>query len=203
MGELNFHMGVMKSGKSLGLLNTAEQLERGNHPILVMKPATDNRDGELITSRFGQLSRMPDIVFGEDERLDDMIRRQRVADAIPHYVRILIDEAQFATEEQVDQLLELAVEDDEKIDAYGLRVDFLNHLFEGSKRLIEVAHNVHEYLAVCRCGDDARTNARLIDGQFVFEGDSVAIEIGETTYEPLCIDCYLSEKRLAQITTNS
>ena len=107
---------------------------------------------------------------------------------------LLIDEAQFLTHEQVDQALEIAVLDDVPVLAYGIRTDFLTNGFPGSLRLLEIAHSLEELKTICRCGRKALFNARKLDGKFVFDGEQVAIDGVNVTYESLCPSCYLSER---------
>ena len=106
---------------------------------------------------------------------------------------LLIDEAQFLTEGQVDDLLRIAIEQDIPVLAYGIRTDFQTVAFPGSRRLLEIAHSLEELKTICRCGRKAIFNARKIDGRFIFDGDQVAIEQGEVIYESLCGSCYLEE----------
>ena len=106
---------------------------------------------------------------------------------------LLVDEAQFLTEGQVDDLLRIAIQEDVPVLAYGIRTDFQTVAFPGSRRLLEVAHSLEELKTICRCGRKAMFNARKIDGRFVFDGDQVAIDQGSVTYESLCGACYLDE----------
>jgi len=106
---------------------------------------------------------------------------------------LLIDEAQFLTSDQVDGLLRIALMDAIPVLAYGIRTDFQTVAFPGSRRLLEVAHSLEELKTICRCGRKAIFNARRIDGVFVFDGDQVAIDGEDVTYESLCGVCYLEE----------
>jgi thymidine kinase len=107
---------------------------------------------------------------------------------------LLIDEAQFLTRDQVDQALEIAVLDDVPVIAFGIRTDFLTNGFPGSLRLLEIAHSLEELKTICRCGKKAMFNARKVNGEFVFNGDQVAIDGEEITYESLCPSCYFRER---------
>jgi thymidine kinase len=106
----------------------------------------------------------------------------------------LIDEAQFLSRAQVDQALEIAVLDDVPVLAYGIRTDFLTNGFPGSLRLLEIAHSLEELKTICRCGRKAMFNARKMNGEFIFDGEQVAIDGDEVTYESLCAVCYFAEK---------
>ena len=83
--------------------------------------------------------------------------------------------------------------DDIPVLAYGIRTDFQTVAFPGSRRLLEIAHSLEELKTICRCGRKAIFNARRIDGRFVFDGDQVAIDGADVTYESLCGVCYLEE----------
>ena len=106
---------------------------------------------------------------------------------------LLIDEGQFLSSDQVDDLLRIALMDDIPVIAYGIRTDFQTVAFPGSRRLLEIAHSLEELKTICRCGRKAIFNARRIDGRFVFDGDQVAIDGVDVTYESLCGVCYLEE----------
>jgi len=105
---------------------------------------------------------------------------------------VLVDEAQFLTALQVDQLMEIALIDDVPVLAYGIRTDFRTVSFPGSRRLLEIAHSLEELKTICRCGRKAIFNARKVGESFVFDGDQVAIDSGGVTYESLCGQCYLA-----------
>ncbi len=76
---------------------------------------------------------------------------------------------------------------------YGIRTDFRTHAFPGSARLLEIAHSLEELKTICRCGRKAMFNGRKVDGNYVFDGDQVAIDGMSVTYESLCPACYLKE----------
>jgi thymidine kinase len=74
---------------------------------------------------------------------------------------------------------------------YGIRTDFQTAAFPGSRRLLEIAHSLEELKTICRCGRKAVFNGRLVGGEFVFDGEQVAIDGVEVTYESMCAKCYL------------
>jgi thymidine kinase len=125
------------------------------------------------------------------------VHRERVrAETGADVACLLIDEAQFLTSEQVDDLLRTVVEENVPVLAYGIRTDFQTRAFPGSARLMELAHSLEELKTICRCGRKALFNARLVGGRFVFEGDQVAIDElarDRVTYESMCAECYLRE----------
>jgi len=104
---------------------------------------------------------------------------------------VLVDEAQFLTRSQVDQLFEVAVLQEIPVICYGLRTDFQLNEFAGSARLLLMAHSIEELKTICKCGQKAVANGRKISGRFVFEGGQIAIEgEADVEYESLCGRCY-------------
>ncbi|OEI68594.1 thymidine kinase [Curtobacterium sp. ER1/6] len=200
MAKLYFRYGAMNSGKSTGLLQAAYNYEERGQRVLLAKPSVDTKGDREIVSRLG-VTRAVDVVFAPD---DDV--RAAVADAgatdpesarLDGMVRlvscVLVDEAQFLTPRQVDDLLRIAVLDDVPVLAYGIRTDFRTEAFPGSARLLEIAHSLEELKTICRCGRKAVFNPRKVDGRFVFDGSQVAIDGAGVTYESLCANCYLTE----------
>lgn len=194
MAKLHFKYGAMNSGKSDTLIKTAyNYIERGLS-IVTMKPSVDTKGDNRIVARAGA-ERVVDIIATPDTNVRQAMKDFTKQQGIDRLACVLIDEAQFLTEDQVDQLLEVAKLDNISVIAYGLRVDFRTELFPGSKRLLEVADNIEKLPTMCRCGNQAEFNCRKVDGAFVFEGDQVAIDgEGAVTYESLCGACYLKEK---------
>jgi thymidine kinase len=195
MAKLYFRYGAMNSGKSTALLQAAFNYEERGHQVLLAKPAIDTKGDRSIVSRLGVV-RDVDFTIDPDANVLDSFQQHRNR-AIEEHGRdvscLLIDEAQFLTSEQVEDLLRIALMDDIPVLAYGIRTDFQTVAFPGSRRLLEVSHSLEELKTICRCGRKAIFNARLIDGHFVFDGDQVAIDGAEVTYESLCGVCYLEE----------
>jgi len=163
--------------------------------VLLAKPEIDSKGEASIVSRLG-VSRPVDFTLaaGEDVRAAFMRQRERVIRETGKDVAcLLIDEAQFLDEGQVDDLLRVAIEEDVPVLAYGIRTDFQTVAFPGSRRLLEIAHSLEELKTICRCGRKAIFNARTVDGSFVFDGDQVAIDGVDVGYESLCAACYLEE----------
>ena len=204
MAKLYFRYGAMNSGKSTALLQAAYNYEERGQHVLLAKPRIDTKGADEITSRLG-VTRPVDFLIESDDNLRDLFgeHRSRVQhrhdelaglDRAPADVAcLLVDEAQFLSKEQVDDLLRIAVMDGVPVLAYGIRTDFLTHAFPGSRRLLDLAHSLEELKTICRCGRKALFNGRLADGKFVFDGDQVAIDGVEVTYESLCAECYLRE----------
>ena len=207
MAKLYFRYGAMNSGKSTGLLQTAYNYEERDQRVLLLKAVVDTKGEDSVVSRLG-VSRRVDLLVDADDDLRALVHQRALSGARP--VRdedgvpreavtlrevldcVLIDEAQFLTALQVDQLMEIALIDDVPVLAYGIRTDFRTVSFPGSRRLLEIAHSLEELKTICRCGRKAIFNARKVGEAFVFDGDQVAIDSGDVTYESLCGQCYLA-----------
>lgn len=210
MAKLYFRYGAMNSGKSTSLLQAAYNYEERGQRVLLAKPAIDTKGAGQIESRLG-VTRDVDFLIGPDDSVRELFRAQRErvqaddalipGDATPDVACLLVDEAQFLTGPQVDDLFRIAVEDGIPVMAYGIRTDFRTEAFPGSRRLLEIAHSLEELKTICRCGRKALFNGRVIGGRFVFDGDQVAIDAATAaikdehfvTYESLCGACYLEE----------
>lgn len=179
----------MNSGKSTALLQAAYNYEERGQDVLLAKPQSDTKGATKIVSRLG-VEREVDFLVAPDEGMRNAFYAARGTAPI---ACLLIDEAQFLTRDQVDDLLRIAVQDGTPVLAYGIRTDFLTSAFPGSARLLELAHTLEELKTICRCGRKAMFNGRRIGGEFIFEGDQVAIDDGQVEYESLCGSCYLQE----------
>ena len=186
MAKLYFRYGAMNSGKSTALIQVAHNYEERGQRVLIAKPATDTKSPAVL-SRIG-VGRDVDVVVAPG----DPLRERVLAGRVPPVDCVLVDEAQFLSPDQVDDLFRLAVEDGVPVIAYGLRSDFRTRGFPGSIRLMELAHSVEELKTICRCGRKAILNARTVDGAFTQAGDQVAIE-GDVGYESMCGHCYIEE----------
>lgn len=181
MKRLYFKYGVMGSSKSASALMTAFNYRQKGYRVLLAKPSIDTRDGRsVISSRIG-LS-CPCEQFEKTENLVDFVQKYGGADVV------IVDEAQFCTKEQIDQLKELTFADVVVI-CYGLKTNFKSELFEGSKRLLELAESVQEIKAVCRCGSKATMNAKIVDGYVATQGKEIDLG-GDEKYEAMCYACY-------------
>lgn len=195
MSKLYFRYGAMNSGKSTALLQAAYNYEERNQQVLLAKPAVDTKGESLIVSRLGVSRPVDFTVSPTDDILDAFnVERARVKNQTGVDVScLLVDEAQFLTESQVDDLLRIAILEGVPVLAYGIRTDFQTVAFPGSRRLLEVSHSLEELKTICRCGRKAVFNARTVDGVYIFDGDQVAIDGVDVTYESLCGACYLEE----------
>ena len=196
MAKLYFRYGAMNSGKSTALLQAAFNYEERGHSVLLAKPAVDTKGDRDIVSRLGVV-REVDFVIAPDANVRELFEQRRAVAAAEtgrDVSCLLVDEAQFLTAEQADDLLRIALIESIPVLAYGIRTDFQTVAFPGSRRLLEIAHSLEELKTICRCGRKALFNARLVGGRFVFDGDQVAIDELTTdriTYESLCAEDYL------------
>lgn len=190
MGKLYFRHGAMNSGKSTAMLQVAYNYEERGQRVLIAKPAIDTKGDSQVISRLGMV-REVDFLILPNENLRERLREVSGGQKVDC---LLLDEAQFLTAKQVDEAMEIAVLDGVPVLAYGLRTDFLTHGFPGSIRLLEIAHSLEELKTICRCGRKAMFNARLKNGVFIFDGDQVAIDGVEVTYESLCPSCYFEKQ---------
>lgn len=198
MAKLYFRYGAMNSGKSTALLQAAYNYEERGQRVLLAKPQIDTKGDEDVVSRLG-VTRHVDFLVGHDADLRELFHRA-ASNAHPDSAHrdlevscLLIDEAQFLTTEQVDDLMRTAVLDNVPVMCYGIRTDFQTRAFPGSARLLEIAHTLEELKTICRCGKKALFNGRTVDGTFVFSGSQVAIDGVHVGYESLCANCYLEE----------
>ncbi len=185
----------MNSGKSTAMLQAAYNYEERGQQVLLVKPQLDTKGDRAIVSRLG-FSRPADFVLepGADAYAEFIRQRERVRAGTGLDVScLLVDEAQFLAEAQVDDLLRIAIQEDVPVLAYGIRTDFQTVAFPGSRRLLEVAHSLEELKTICRCGRKAVFNGRKVGDRFVFDGDQVAIDGENVSYEALCGACYLQE----------
>jgi thymidine kinase len=193
MAKLYFTHGPMGSMKTTQLLATAHNYEAHGSKILVAKPSVDTKGDRHVISRIG-VSREVDFLAAPDMDVQAEVLRRR--ESIGRIGALLIDEAQFMTEEQVDQAYALAVVNGIAVMAFGLRTDFRTRSFPGSRRLLEIAHELRESRTMCEHGDGcvhrAEFNARRKGGVFVGEGEQVEIDgIADITYASLCGPHYI------------
>lgn len=195
MAKLYFRYGAMNSGKSTALLQAAFNYEERGHHVLLAKPAIDTKAESSIESRLG-VTRPVDYVIEPDADAYALFQHHRAKALAVNGADVsclLIDEAQFLSDAQVNDLLRIALLEGIPVLAYGIRTDFQTVAFPGSRRLLEVAHSLEELKTICRCGRKALFNGRRVGERFIFDGDQVAIDGVEVTYESLCGVCYLQE----------
>ena len=192
MSKLYFRYGAMNSGKSTNLMQVAYNYEERGMKVLLIKPSTDKKGGDKLVSRLG-VERKVDLLINDDQNIYNEVKKWQ--DEKYKIDCILVDEVQFFKAYQIDQLFEIAVCLDIPVICYGLRTDFKMQGFEGSTRLLLLAHSIEELKTICKCGKKAILNGRKINGKFVFEGEQVAIDnIDKVEYESLCGHCYFKFK---------
>jgi thymidine kinase len=189
MAKLYFKYGAMGSSKTAQALITKFNYEERDMKVLLLKPAIDSREkASVVRSRIGLEA--PCLMISDEE---DLYRLYRTSYA--HMDVIIVDECQFLTPEQVDQLGMIAIDHDVPVLCFGLATDFMTHLFPGSRRLFEIAESISEIKSVCRCGAKATVNARLDDhGKVVFSGSQILIG-GNERYEAMCRKCWEKKRR--------
>lgn len=188
MAKLFFRYGAMNCGKSTNLMQVAYNYKERGMTSVVIKPAIDTKGDDQVVSRLG-INQKIDLLIKEESDIFKLIKNWLHDKGDIHC--LLVDEVQFLKKEQVDQLFNIAIELDVPVIAYGLRTDFKTNGFEGSKRMLLLAHTIEELKTICRCGRKAVFNARKVNGHFVSDGAQVAID-GENKveYESLCGQCY-------------
>ena len=183
MAKLYFKYGAMGSSKTANALITKFNYEERGMKVLLIKPALDDRDGaDIIRSRIGLAEKA--MIVNSDMDI------YREFEQNPCYHAIIADECQFFTSKQVDQLRNIVDDFDIPVLCFGLRTDFLTHLFEGSRRLFEVADSVSEIKTICSCGSKAIVNARIdAQGNVVTKGGQILIG-GNDSYVAMCHKCW-------------
>lgn len=193
MSKLYFRYGAMNCGKSTNLLQVAHNYEERGMKAIIIKPKTDTKGGNRVVSRLGVTREVDLLIKSDDNIYNDLESYIGVHGNIDC---ILVDEVQFFKSEHIDQLFEIAVLKDIPVICYGLRTDFQMQGFEGSSRLLLLAHSIEELKNICHCGKKALLNGRMVNGEFVFEGRQIAIDKEDNIeYHALCPKCFLEYKR--------
>jgi thymidine kinase len=196
VAKLYFRHGVMAAAKTSNLLQVEFTYNQAGMKTILAKPQVDSKGGRYIVSRIG-LAKEADLLITPEmsvkEELQKLLEENRTAGT--PLACLLIDEAQFLTPEQVDQLLWLAVFENLPVLAYGLRSDFQTQAFPGSARLLTIAHSIEEVKTVCpHDGSKALFNARKnAAGEFISAGGQVAIDGEGVSYESICPKCYFEK----------
>ena len=190
MAKLHFRYGAMNSGKTAILIQTAFNYEERGQKVLIIKPGIDTKGNDTIVSRIG-VSRKVDYLINNDDSVIDTLKNN-----LKNINCILVDEVQFMTRKQIEELWYITKVFDIPVIGYGLRTDFKTNGFEGSIRMFELADELLEMPTICRCGKKARFNGRLINNEYVYDVDSICIDDKEdVSYESLCGSCYLKKVR--------
>lgn len=193
MSKLYFRYGAMNCGKTSALLQVAHNYEEKGMTVLLVKPSIDTKAEDKVSSRIG-LERKVDILLDSTDVIIDKM------DIEKRHV-IIVDEAQFLTEKQVDELYYITKIYDVPVLCYGLRADFKMQGFDGSTRLLQIADDIEEMKTICNCGSKATQNIRKINGKVVFNGEQVIIDNSDKVeYESVCGKCYLKLKNVSRET---
>lgn len=189
MSKLFYRYGAMNCGKTTMLLQVAHNYEERGMKILLIKPSIDTKGQDRVVSRLG-VERNVDVLLKSEDNIIDFLEENNYPDAI------IVDEAQFLTRKQVDELYKITKILSIPVLAYGLRCDFQMNGFPGSIRMLEIADQIEELKTICRCGKKATQNVRFLDGEPVFEGGQVLIDgSSKITYESVCGECYLKYRK--------
>ena len=185
MAKLYFKYGAMGSSKTAQALITKYNYEENDLNVWLLKPSADARDGaRILRSRIG-LEASADIISPETD-----IFRRFETEKLGQVDVIIVDECQFFTSRQIDQLREIVDAYNLPVMCFGLRTDFQTKLFPGSRRLMEVADTIQEIKTICDCGAKATVNARIDgNGHIVTEGAQVVLG-GNDSYIAMCHKCY-------------
>ena len=189
MCKLIFNYGTMNSGKSMLLLAKAYNFDERGIPYRIYKSAVDTRDKGVIHSRpIGDKPcctiKANESFFSKEDWYNTDVKW------------LLVDEAQFLTEYQVDELAEIVDQCGINVICYGLRTDFQTHFFPGSKRLMELADSMTEIKTVCACGKKATVNARIDEnGNIVYRGNQVMLG-GNDSYVAMCHKCWKEGRKI-------
>ena len=185
MAKLYFKYGAMGSSKTAQALITKYNYEENDLQVWLTKPSADTRDGAaILRSRIGLEAQVEVIAPEVDIYARFLGGKARRSDVI------IVDECQFLTEKQIDQLRNIVNEHNIPVLCFGLRTDFQTHLFPGSRRLMELADCIEEIKTMCDCGAKATVNARINDGYIVTEGAQVVLG-GNDSYIAMCHKCYI------------
>lgn len=197
MAKLEFRYGAMNSGKSMMLLQVAYNYNENNRSVLLIKSETDTKGDDCLVSRIGP-KRQVDIVLKKDEP----ILQKKYSKKIKNTECILVDEVQFLTPAQIEDLWYITKILDIPVICFGLKSDFQTNSFPGSRRLLELCDSMKELETICNCGKKARFNARKVNGKYVSTGEQNVIDGAHDNveYVPLCGKCYI--KHIKKIDKN-
>lgn len=189
MSKLYFRFGAMGCSKTAQALITKFNYEERGMKVLLMKPSTDNRDGAtILKSRIGLTAEA--VTVAPEVNVFDLYAEKYSTCNV-----VIVDECQFLTPTQVDELAQIVIDYDIPVLCFGLSTDFLTNLFPGSKRLFEIAQSISEIKSVCTCGSKATVNARFDDnGNVVYSGAQVVLG-GNDRYMAMCRKCWLQRKK--------
>lgn len=185
MAQLFFKYGAMNSGKSIEILKVAHNYEEQNKAVMIFTSGIDTRDAVgVVSSRIG-LRRPATAVF-EDTNIFEIVKAVK-----EKLYCVLVDEVQFLKKEHVIQLTQIVDELDIPVMGFGLKNDFQNELFEGTKYMLTYADKIEEMKTICWfCHKKANMNLRVDENKKpVRAGDQIQIG-GNDNYYPVCRKCH-------------
>jgi thymidine kinase len=194
MAELVFYYGPMGSSKTAHALMTHFQYKERGKKVWLIKPVIDTREPSRQAADGSHHQLLVKSRIGIEAWADAIKPKDPINPPIQTNV-IICDEAQFLTASQVEDLKMIADTRGIQVFCYGLKTDFTSHLFEGSKRLFELASKVEEVPVICECGNTAVVNARFKDGHIMFEGEQIDIG-GDDKYRAMCYACW--QRKIAE-----
>ena len=188
MAKMHFKYASMNSGKSTDLIRTAHNYEENGYQVLVLKPIIDTKSKDSISSRLG-VTKKADILLLYSDDIKEVLKNK-----LTNISCILVDEAQFLSSTQVEDLFIISKACNIPVICYGLRTNFKMESFAGSKKLLEIADILEELTTLCKCGQIARYVGRKVGDTFVLDGEEIIIDgTADVEYIPLCGKCYLSK----------
>ena len=189
--ELKFHCGTMSSSKTATALIENHSLRAKKHCVLLLKSAIDNRSGvKTIASRAGNLSAEADEIIHKNDSIIEIVENKKFEYGMYPNI-IIIDECQFLSAKQIEELREIVSFKKIPVHCYGLKTDANTKLFEGSQRLFELADVCEEFVTYCNCGEKANINARVDKfGRVINPSEQIDIG-GDDKYQPMCYACYV------------
>lgn len=185
MAQLYFRYGAMNSGKSIEILKVAHNYEEQNKNVMIFTSALDNRDEVgFVSSRVGL--RAPALPIYAETNLFDIVKSENQKISC-----VLIDEVQFLLREHIEQLTQIVDELNIPVMGFGLKNDFRNEWFEGSKYMLLYADKIEEMKTICWfCERKATMNLRITEeGTPVYSGEQIQIG-GNDSYYPVCRKCH-------------
>lgn len=188
MAKMHFKYASMNSGKSTDLIRTAYNYEENGYKVLIIKSIIDTKTKDTVSSRLGIEKKIDVLLLYSDNILEVLKGKLKGISCI------LVDEAQFLSIKQVEDLFLISKACNIPVICYGLRTNFKMESFAGSKRLLEIADVLEELTTLCGCGEIARYVGRKVGENFVLEGEEIVIDgTANICYVPLCGKCYLTK----------
>ena len=188
MAKMHFRYASMNSGKSIDLIRTAHNYEENGYKVLLVKSVVDTKSNSKISSRIG-LEREVDLLLLYSDSI-----LEKLEGKLSDVACILVDEAQFLSSGQIDDLYTISKACDIPVICFGLRTNFKMESFAGSKRLLELSDVLEELTTLCECGRVARFVGRKVGDKFVNDGEEVIIDgTYNIEYVPLCGKCFLEK----------